>query len=330
MRRFVPITILLFFLTGCFTGPQHEIHSVSKTFLKGGYCSTPTFLGPPVLPPISLKQFSHIPDSPPHEILSPQSEEIAEIVGVTELVQQIHKLITEDAQSLEGTREAWIEARQHLSDRLLLTTLEISSITTEVDCEQMRSQHVETSWTEARLNRAENHLLYAILGDALIGGVFAGALALGLLDTASAVAAIVGGTVTTGLTAAATLDDVEGNFHHERNLLREIWEGPEESTLFPGLVWQFLYAPAMDNGQGTITRRERLIADWRKHRWLGEPDSEEEKRRIKLFFGDGGVYNTQDLSIRVQMLGFLKNYINLMHKRLNVLIREVLTSANKQ
>ena len=330
IRRVALIFSLFGFLSGCFTASQHEIHTVSKTYLEGGYCGTATFLGPSALPPISPEPFPQIPESSLEDILSPQSEEIAKIIGVTDLVQQIHKLKTKDAQTLEGVQEARIDARQHLSDRLLLSTLEISSITSEVDCEQMRTQHVVTAWTESRINRAERHLQFAILGDALVGGIFGGALALGLLDTASAVAAIVGGTITTGLSLAATFDDVQGNFQHERNLLREVWEGPEESAIFPSPIWRFLNAPGMEDEDHTKTRREQLILDWRKHRWLGEPDSEERKRRIELFFGEGGTYGTEDLRIRAQMLGFLKNYINLMHRRLNELIREVLTSAFRQ
>ena len=330
IRRIALIFSLFGFLSGCFTGSEHKIHSVSKTYLEGGYCGTATFLGPSVLPPISPKPFPQISDSSPEDILSPQSEEIAGIIGVTDLVQQIHKLKTKDAQSREGAQEAWLGARQHLSDRLLLSTLEISSITSEVDCEQMRSQYVVNGWTESRIDRTERHLQFAILGDALVAGIFGGALALGLLDTAAAVATIVGGTITTGLSLAASFDEVQGNFHHERNLLREVWEGPEESAIFPGLVWQFLNAPAMDDGDPTKTRREQLILDWRKHRWLGEPDSEERARRVELFFGDGGTYGTEDLRIRAQMLGFLKNSVNLMHRRLNELIREILTSANQQ
>ena len=330
IRRGALIFSLFAFLSGCFTGSQHEVHTVSKTYLEGGYCSTATFLGPSTLPPISPKPFPQIPDLPPDDMLSPQSEEIAKIVGVTELVQQIHKLKTKDAQSLEGAQEAWVDARQHLSDRLLLSTLEISSITSEVDCEQMRSQHVLTAWTESRIDRTERHLQFAILGDAVVGGIFGGALALGLLDTASAVAAIVGGTITTGLSLAASFDDVQGNFQHERNLLRDVWQGPEESAIFPDLVWQFLNAPGVDDEYPTRTRRERLILDWRKHRWLGEPDSAERERRVELYFGNGGTYGTEDLRIRSQMLGFLKNYVNLMHRRLNELIREVLTSAALQ
>ena len=327
----IALTVFLFgFLSGCLTGSQNEVHTVSKTYLEGGYCGTATFIGPSALPPISPQPFPQIPDSRLEDILSPQSVEIAKLIGVTELVQQIHKLKTKDAQSLEGAKEAWVDARQHLSDRLLLSTLEISSITSEVDCEQMRTQHVVTAWTESRIDRTERHLQFAILGDAIVGGIFGGALALGLLDTASAVAAIVGGTITTGLSLAASFDDVQGEFQHERNLLREVWEGPEDSEIFPGLVWQFLNAPGMNDRNPTKTRRERLILDWRKHRWLGEADSEERERRIRLFFGDGGTYRTEDLRIRAQMLGFLKNYINLMHKRLNDLIREVLTSALRQ
>ena len=139
-------------------------------------------------------------------------------MGITELIQEIDTLKREEAQNIEGARERWLETRQHLSDFLLMTTLDISSVTAEADCEQTRTQHVATALSEALVKRVERQTLIAILGDAMIG-VVAGGLSLGLLDTASAVAAISGD----GFGLAASFDGSDEHVQHERNLLRDVW-----------------------------------------------------------------------------------------------------------
>ena len=319
---------ILFFicvLPGCLSGPQTPTYGVSESDLLGGYCSSSASLEPIAFSPSPSSKNRESSARPANEVLSPQSEVISRIMGITELIQEIHTLKREEAQNIEGARERWLEARQQLSDFLLMTTLEISSVTAEADCEQTRTQHVATALTEALVKRVERQTLIAILGDAMIG-VVAGGLSLGLLDTASAVAAIFGGLVTTGFGLAASFDGSEEQFQHERNLLRDIWEGSEESDLFPASVWAFLNAPSGEKGEGETTRREQLIADWRKHNWLGEPQSEIEERRVELFFGKGGTYGIEELNSRAQMLGLLKTYVGLMNQHLNKLIREVVRS----
>ena len=294
--------LIICVLSGCLSGPQKPTYGISESDLIGGYCSSSVSLNSAVSPSVPFTPNQQIPDSPANDLLSPPSEGITQIMGVTSLVQQIERLKTEDAQGIEGARERWLEARQQLSNRVLLTILEVSSVTAEADCEQTRTQHVGTALSSALLKRVERQTLYAILGDAMIG-VVAGALTLGLADTAAASAAILGGVVTTSFGLAASFDGSEETFRHERNLLRDIWEGPDESALFPPSVWRFLNSPVENTSNGE-TKRERLIADWRKHNWLGEPQSEIEQQRVALFFGEGGTYGIEEFQIRAQMLVF--------------------------
>ena len=57
---------------------------------------------------------------------------------------------------------------------------------------------------------------------------------------------------------------------------------------------------------------------------LGEAGSDIEKKRAALLFGDGGVYELQDLRARAAMLKLLGSMVELMHQDLEMLIRQVL------
>jgi len=137
--------------------------------------------------------------------------------------------------------------------------------------------------------------------------------------TASAIADIVGGSVATSFGLATFLSAEAHEFRHERNLLREVWEGPERPRLFQISVWRYL-TTARDDAP---TLRESLIAEWRQDGYLARPGSETERNRIALFFGEGGLYSIDELRARADMFDSLRAVVNLMNQDLNLFSQEV-------
>jgi hypothetical protein len=105
-----------------------------------------------------------------------------------------------------------------------------------------------------------------------------------------------------------------------RNLMQEVWEGPEYSTLYPESVWRFLNWPQDD--KRLRSRRESIVQNWEKR--LGEPGSAKVNRRRELFFGKGGIYTVPELRHRAEMLDRLKASVRLMSQDLNLLFKETL------
>ena len=70
--------------------------------------------------------------------------------------------------------------------------------------------------------------------------------------------------------------------------------------------------------------KKELINGWRQEGRLGAAGSEEEHRRARLVFADGGTYRSSDLMVRGQMLDMLRATIVLMNRELELLIREVM------
>ena len=322
--------LLLFLLsvclfTGCANGSNVTKYGPSMPQLEGDHCGAAgdyELADIPLLPPPD----ESTPFSEPSEMapLTQDVHSISEVIGVDRLVREIRTLKFKQIRGLIRNKDRLFETRQHLSDRLLLTLMEIRSVIEEAHCEHSRALYVSIALNENQLNTVERHTIFALLGDAILSGIAGGALVIGGSETAAGAVSVMGGLIPTAFVTSLSFKTAEKEFLHKRNLLRDIWEGPKVSTLFPRPVWEFLNAPDLEEGTGKKTRRERLLADWRENDWLGESQSKIEQNRIALFFGDGGIYTTQELQIRAQMLDLLRIKLNLMNRYLKTLIREML------
>lgn len=315
------VIIAILLLTGCATGSSLK---VSPRDVSGAYCA-PLYTSPSGAPRVSpVPTLSSESDSSSEaDGLSDESRQIAEIIGVMEWVRQMRALEARDAQLSDESKRRLIETRQHLSDRLVMIFFEVSSAVGRVDCEAARANHVASALAEMKEQRVRRYEIVAIVGDALIG-VVGGGFALAAKATASGIAEVLGGSFATGFGLAAGLTDVEHQFSHpERtNLLREIWEGPSNSTMYPVSVWRFLNWPLNDEAEYR-TRRDELIAEWRNDGLIS--DTGQLDRRATLFFGAGGTYEVDDLRARAQMHEVIKTTLSVMMQHLYLFSQEVLS-----
>ncbi len=253
---------------------------------------------------------------------SPQAVAIADTIGARELLVSLPVLEEAAARGVEGALVRLLWARQQLSDRVLLGFLDVAQTAAEADCEEERADQLADRLQEEREKRTRYMTVVAIVGDGLVG-ILSGGLSLAGQDTAAAAGGISGGVLATGFGLGAIWGTVEYEFRRERNLLREIWEGPGQSSLMPASLWRYLSRPLGEDPTGR-SLRESLIARWRQDGRLGDPGSETERRRIALFFGEGGAYTIEELRARAAMLDLLEADVNLMSQDLDLLLSEVL------
>lgn len=215
-----------------------------------------------------------------------------------------------------------LKAREKLIGRILLAMEEVSSLSAEIECESDRADQIADRLQDEHSSRTK----YETLGAIVVAGVAAiasGGAILAGATVAEAAAVIAGGSMAAGLGSLPLFAESHQEFAHPRNLLREVWEGPRTSTLFPPSVWRYLSRQPKAELDGSNYRAE-LIESWRQEGRLGEPGSAVEHKRIPLLFGDGGVYELQDLRARSAMLGLLSSTVQKMHQDLEMLIRQVL------
>lgn len=254
--------------------------------------------------------------------LSPQARQMAEIIGVLSLIRETRALETAEGPLRPEVRQRLFDLRQYLSDRMMTTFFEVSSVAGQIDCEAIRANHVANALSEIREERAQRYEVTAIVGDALIG-IVGGALTLGVGETAAAITEIFGGDLAVGFGLAAGFTGEKHDFQVPRNYLHELWVAPSEPTVFPDSVWRFLNWPRAENVEYP-TRRQELIAEWRDDGFIAKTGKTD--RRTELVFGSGGIYEIEDLHARAQMLEELKTYINGMVQLLHLLSWEVLNN----
>jgi hypothetical protein len=321
LQKYAVLIIGILAMGGCATG-EHAL-KVSPRDVSGAYCA-PLFTIPSTtsrlraLPP--LPSGSDRPSTP--DGLSPEARQIAEIIGVMDLVRETRALEAADAQLPDEAKQRLVEVRQHLSDRLMMIFFEVNSVVGRVDCEATRANHVASALDELRDQRARRYEITAIIGDALVG-IVGGAFTIAAKETASGIADIIGGSFATGFGLASGLTGGEHAFFHpeQTNLLRELWEAPQVPTMFPVSVWRFLNWP-LSEAADYRTRRDELIAEWRNDGLIGE--SSQRDRRATLFFGTGGTYDIDDLRARAQMMEVIKTSLSVMMQYLYLFSQEVL------
>jgi hypothetical protein len=247
---------------------------------------------------------------------------MAAALGVLSSLDRLLGLEAQIGPSGEGPALPYVRERRHITDRITLGMLDVSSAAVESDCEEGRATLLAEHLQEVRDERRGVYTVLALLGSGAAAVISGGiALAATGVSTAASIVAVVGGTAEFTFGLMADRGTATGELHHARNLLKDIWTG--ENTAFPAPVWHFLNTPLMDD-PAQQTLREHLIVRWREEGRLGKAGSEMERHRTQLFFGDGGTYDIEELRARAAMLDLLETDISLMHQGLNRLIRELL------
>ena len=286
-----------------------------------GRCALSTKPSGPRMPQTS-GDFKEVESASLPPSLSSHSREIADTIGVLNIIKVISALEGRQDQQDAAAHVRLLDARQQLSNQLQSALFEVQSTAAEVRCEKERADQLADRLEES-LNREVKVLTVSAIISGAVFGFLSGGLVLAGAGTAGTALAISGGVVETGFGAVALTAHRSAPLQHTRNILREIWDLPEEQRILPDTVWRFLNQPLKEEPQHR-SLRETLILRWRHDGRLGRAGSYRQRRRIALFFGPGGVYEIQDLRARAAMLNLLEVDINLMTQDLNVLLEEVL------
>jgi hypothetical protein len=249
--------------------------------------------------------------------LSEQAIQVAKVIGAFPILADLSAL--KQAGETHGIR--FIELRQLLSDRLLLTLFEVSSSVAEIVCERDRADQIadQMDAIDAALVKRLT-LLSIVVGG--VASVVSGAVGLaGGAMTAGDGSEIAGGVLASVFGGSALFATSKREFLHERNLLKEVWDNPRQSTMFSPAIWRFLQRHHKDQH---LNAHSEVVQAWRQQGRLGDPGSPDEQERITLIFGQGGIYSARDLRARVSMLETLEAHIHLMSEELELFLREII------
>jgi hypothetical protein len=250
---------------------------------------------------------------------SPVARRIAETIEVLPLLNELMDVPTPRS-PLES-----IILRQQLTERIQLAILEVNSTAAEIICERDRADQLADRIDEVDGGRVRQLTIASIV----LGGfaaIVTGGIGLAAGASVGADAATLGGGVLASwLGVSALFIQSEVELRHERNILRELWEDPDEPHIFSPILWRYLHRSPHDDADSP---RTDVLNGWRQKGRLDERDSKDEARRRLLFFSTDGRYSAPDLRARASMLETLEASLRLIYEDLEVLSREMNAETN--
>ena len=259
---------------------------------------------------------------------SAQAVGTARDIGVLPLLIQLADSADVDADAADRLRLQALHIRQRLSDRVLLALLDVQGVVAELECERDRGERLEFILAQAQ-GRRDRRLALSGLIIGAVTSIVSGGIAIGVPQGNSAnVIGIVGGGAEAGVGAAGLSGEAAASLRTERNLLREIWEGPAASRLLPPMVWRLLTEPA-GRGRNGRSIRDELVAQWRSDNRFDDPSSPDGQRQAALLFGDGGRYSPEDLQLREMLLDSMQARVWLISMDLEQLLREIIQRSGR-
>jgi hypothetical protein len=254
---------------------------------------------------------------------SKNSLNIAHAIGALDLITHYaHKSMEKSNRSAIEYRMELIELNQQINHRIDLASLEISALSSELDCEEERANQI-ASFMKEKEGKIESFLNVSAI---VIGA--AGAVVTGILFAeadGSNAADVIG--IGTGL-AEAVLGvlmltvKTKIYFHHERNSLREVWFKTETSEVFPPSIWYYLNY-SNPNQPDKPSLRDQVIKSWQNFGQVQDIKEKKKKQLIDIYFSQGGKYTADELENRANMYDQLESAIKLMKQDLKDLMVEL-------
>lgn len=250
---------------------------------------------------------------------SENSLHIANAINILDLLSEYVKLITElNTTENMSLRIKRLELAQQILQKMDLASLEISSIASELDCEEERVTQIADYLSNKEQEKETKLTVSAIVLGAL--GTVSSVSAL-IKDDESNVWEYIG--VASGVSEAVLGGMILWNkksikILHKRNALREIWQDNTVSNIFPPSIWYYIkYA-----GSQSSSLRTQIIDRWLSFKQIDLANEKKRDKLVALYFGDGGYYTTEQLYNRASMYDQLESGIKLIKQDLMILAIE--------
>lgn len=297
------IFLIALILTGC---KSMSIVNASQLKLKQDFCvSAPTadYHQLPAIPGNADSLLNH--ETQLSALLTQEDILVANASGTLQLIKDI---LRPRKDSTTFNEKLFMEYAVGIQKNISFLESQIDAISAELQCETFRTRQLSAYLGNLNAKRTSRLTVGAIAVGSLttILPVFVTS------KTPQNIVAISGGVVAAGL-GALTLKP--GRYALKmmtyRNLLENIWQGNNATVMYPPGLWYLLNESRFGNSPGGSK------AQVLKTRWLKfELNNSLDKATEQLLFGNGGVFNQDNLDIRATMLSELTAEVNSLHQYL--------------
>ncbi|WP_337965489.1 hypothetical protein [uncultured Flavobacterium sp.] len=222
----------------------------------------------------------------------------------------IETYLTEYLQTKKDTLKRLV-LKQKITDRLILTSIEINALASELDCNGERINKLANFVNDINTKQTRNLTVASVT----IGALTTVATVLIKNNNSSDIVGVSGGLLSAGLGALTIAPKGKKiNLKLQRNLLRNIWFNDNSDGAYPNSIWAILNEKQFSNS-GKNDLQESIKNRWLQYNFDGKIDTETEK----LFFYDGGIYTADDLYSRANMLNELQATVRSLEQDLKSL-----------
>jgi hypothetical protein len=246
-------------------------------------------------------------------------ESTAQLVGVLSELNELQKLSAGPAPA-DRWQILWLH--QHISERVMATSLQVDATIAQIDNEIARASEVR-SYLADRRDRAVNraNVLSFLVG----GGLSATSSGLQLSSNLTKPAAAVGigaGSLSAGLALLGirAQKGASSQFDFESNMLAEFLDRPSlPDSEYPATIWTFLNQSPRNNPTG-LTRKEQLVQTWVQVKRIDSLASADKINRLTSQPSGQLKLTIDDFEDRAAMLQDVRARISFLKRDLGMLV----------
>lgn len=278
------------------------IHTSKTTALSNNYCA-------PNIPYLDEQVEMGTPDTVVSSSLSEHDYILATHIGLVSLISQFSRV---DATPLER-----LEAKQKMTDKILLFQTEINAVAAELDCNGERFDQLG-KFLGDRNDKINNRLTVASIA---IGAAITLSTAFIKNNDANTAISIGGGITGAGL--GFLLLKPRGKkiaLEINRSLLKNVWWENNDNTAFPPALWRVMNEKSFSN-DGELSLIQTLRKRWLIFVFNNQVNLSDEQ----LYFGSGGNFSEEG----IQHLSDMNNELQASVRTVQQDLRSLLAAINR-
>lgn len=237
------------------------------------------------------------------------------ILNALDNLDEVHEIMELKKDTSLESQVKVLQLKSKINSKITIALTELDAVAAEFDCEGERVAQIGNYVDNLNDSRNNKLILLSIVTGAaasVAGGI--------VKDNSWSNAIDIGGGVLGAGFGLATLNPKgkKVEFIHQRNLLRDVWNGKLQSPNFPPFIWYMYTEKKFSN------REQQSIISSMKDRWLHyQFDDDKQRADVSVIFSDGGFYRSDDLHNRAAMLNQMQSATRTINQNINYLLLDL-------